>query len=96
MPNASCRLRSQQRRPVPTAATPSTASPCSASSDVLNLLELHRDRVIAPGIVHAVAAVGGQRHVGPDPPRGLLELPDLVAQLRREEKEALHPLIVAS
>ena len=74
----------------PTAAMASNWRPRSIVDRFGDAVELDRDGVIAPGIFEHVAAVGGQREVEPEPPRGIGEHADLVAGGRRKKKQMRH------
>ena len=59
----------------------------------LDLIELHRDGVVAPGVVEDVAAVGGQRDVDAQPPRRVGKNADLVPGSRGKKEQMLRQLI---
>ena len=91
------RFRRHQRGPI---AHGHDAIERSRRDDLLDrfggILETHGNGVVAPGIVEHVAAVGGERDVHAELPRGVREDADLVAGGGGDEQQAGHTLSFAN
>ena len=73
------RLRRQHRGPIAHRRDAIELQAAQRIQRFGDAVELHRDGAIAPGIVHHVAAVGGQREIHAQAPRRIGENADLVA-----------------